>query len=290
MSDNRKNGVAGVVVLYHPSIDVLDNIKTYIYCLDALIVIDNSSLTTPPQLIKDKLQKNKKIIYIDSPTNIGISKAINIALSMVDNKYEWLLTMDQDSYFVDEEANKYIKNAIQFARDKSDVWGFTPGLTLSKEIRECSTDPTFIMKILCITSGNLLRVKTVLAAGGADERLFIDEVDSDLCLNLYERKKKLYQYTAQIMVHQLGNRTEISLGGRHIAYIYNHNHIRLYYMFRNSLYVAKKHPLYKKMRYKDVAKEFLKVVFFENCKIIKVKYIVKGIYDYLRNRMGSIEG
>lgn len=289
MSDNRKNGVAGVVVLYHPSNEVLDNIKTYIYCLDSLLVIDNSSLTTP-NIIKDELQKNKKITYIDNPSNVGISKAINVALSMAENKYEWLLTMDQDSYFMEDEADKYIKNSIQFARDKSDIWGFTPGLTLSKGIKRDYRAPAFSMKILCITSGNLLRVKTVLAAGGADERLFIDEVDSDLCLNLYEKGKKLYQYTSQIMVHQLGNRTDVSLGGEHIAYIYNHNHIRLYYMFRNSLYVAKKHSIYKRSRYKDVAKEFFKVVLFEKNKIIKVKYIIKGIFDYLRNRMGSIDG
>ena len=96
--------LAGVVVLYQPSDDVNQNIHTYLPCLDRLYVIDNSSEDY------SKTYKDKKIKYIFNGKNLGIAAALNIgAKEAIKEGFEWLLTMDQDSSFIENDVKKMIE-------------------------------------------------------------------------------------------------------------------------------------------------------------------------------------
>lgn len=89
--------ISGVVVLYNPDESVLQNIETYIHALDTLFIVDNSSLTHDTST---KLLKYGNVQMIHSGENIGIAKALNLALNYADKlDYRWLLTLDQDTSF-----------------------------------------------------------------------------------------------------------------------------------------------------------------------------------------------
>src|ERR1700761_2402089 len=94
--------VQGVVVLYQPAEAVTGNIKTYIKGLDKLYVIDNSN--TPVNSVIDCLKQTENIIYISNNGNKGIAHALNVgAAKAIEAGAVWLLTMDQDSNFRDDD-------------------------------------------------------------------------------------------------------------------------------------------------------------------------------------------
>lgn len=96
--------LAGVVVLYQPSNEVIKNIHTYLPYLDRLYVVDNSSEN------HSNIYKDKKIQYIFNGKNLGIAAALNIgAKEAIKYGFEWLLTMDQDSSFGENDVNKMIE-------------------------------------------------------------------------------------------------------------------------------------------------------------------------------------
>ncbi|PIX27897.1 MAG: glycosyltransferase family 2 protein, partial [Candidatus Huberarchaeum crystalense] len=69
--------IAGVIVLYNPNEEVIDNIKSYLEDIEILYAVDNSE-TKKDEIIK-KIESFNKIVYIDNNGNQGMSAALNIA-------------------------------------------------------------------------------------------------------------------------------------------------------------------------------------------------------------------
>ena len=90
--------ICGVVVLYNPDNSILDNIQSYISCIDKLYVIDNSDDINCE--IAEAIQNIHKCIYISNNGNHGIAQALNVGVNKaIANRSDWVLTMDQDSRF-----------------------------------------------------------------------------------------------------------------------------------------------------------------------------------------------
>ena len=104
--------IAGVVILYFPDINVIDNIKSYYNEVDILYLINNGS--DSDAIKKVRKLKGKKIIYVQLDENRGIAYAQRFAAELAErNGCDWLLTMDQDSRFEGnslQEMILYIKN------------------------------------------------------------------------------------------------------------------------------------------------------------------------------------
>src|SRR5438105_10945626 len=100
--------MVGVVILYFPDTKVVDRINTYVDFLDSLYVCDNSE--TPDQNIVERIKKKTNTIYIQDGENKGISARLNqVAQYTLEKDFEWLLTMDQDSYFEQGVLDQYFK-------------------------------------------------------------------------------------------------------------------------------------------------------------------------------------
>ena len=105
--------IAGVVILYHPDMELLlANIQSYNTGLKQLYVYDNSDTKTLG--IEEALLKlNPSIEYKYFNANEGIAKRLNQAMDQASlNQYDYLLTMDQDSSFKAGDFEKY-KSLIQ---------------------------------------------------------------------------------------------------------------------------------------------------------------------------------
>lgn len=97
--------LAGCVILYNPSSDVITNIETYINECDILYIIDNGNGLDIYNILKRKYDNIK---YIFHSENMGISYSLNEVLEIIiKNNTEFLLTMDQDSCFIGNSMSRY---------------------------------------------------------------------------------------------------------------------------------------------------------------------------------------
>ena len=139
-----------------------------------------------------------------------------------------------------------------------------------------------------MTSGNLLNLKIWEEIGRFDENLFIDEVDSEICFRIIENGYKVIQLNKIRMFHELGNLEKKNFFTRKIS-VLNHNHIRKYYIMRNKFYMLKKYKKYRSRYIYYILNDFFKVIFYEKDKLRKLKYMFKGIADFMKSKMGELD-
>lgn len=272
--------LAGVITLYHPDKNVLSNIKTFLGQLDILYVLDNTE--NPDISTKEIFSKIEKVEYKAFGDNMGISYAMNYALKNAGD-YDFLLTMDQDSYFMPGMMKKY-KQAIEAQEkinpQKTGVYSVNFDQKVDVPMPGCKKIDT------AITSGSIIPVHLAIKIGGFDENLFIDEVDNEFCYRVKKNGYDILEFPSIILNHSLGHQTFHQILGFHYN-TFNHNALRKYYMTRNRIYVLKKYPEIRCWYIKNIIKDIIKVLLAENNKKYKITYIVKGMRDGIMNRMGK---
>jgi len=272
-------GIAAVVVLYEPTPIVKYNISSYIEDIECLYIIDNS------HQFNDILFElsNHKIKILHQGYNIGISKALNLALKEAKkDKFKWLLTFDQDTYF---EKKIYCKKFL-LGLDKlnySNIAIVSPlhNKNLLNQNTTIYKNVDFVM-----TSANAVNVDIAHKVNGFDENLFIDEVDHEFCL-----KVRLHGY--DILIHNyIFVKHSLGVPHKFFSKIKIYPKIRLYYMSRNYLYLRSKYRKYNvqffKQRDKYLIKFFIKQIIFGYNKLANIRYIVKGINDYYNFKFGKL--
>ncbi len=271
--------VAAGIATYNPEIQLLEqNIKSIVSQTDIVLICDNNS-----DNIKDieKVAKNYDTTVIKLNENKGIAFALNTMVKWcLDNKYEWLLTLDQDSITIEGLVERYKKNV-----DVAKVAMMSCDLASKDKIEnggfKQNQDDKFEYIEKCYTSGSFINTELIAKVGFFDERMFIDFVDFDMCITLLERGYKIIRLNYLGLIHEVGTTKEVSfLGSKEL--IYNHAPIRKYYMARNGIYYAKKHKKYfgKKETIKrklSVLKRILLVLIYEKQKLIKLAYGIKGL-------------
>jgi len=178
--------LAGCVILYNPDNDVADNIRTYIDYLDKLFVVDNQN----GRKVFDELSKvYKNIELVSYAENMGIAKPLNDVLKMAKGNYTHLLTMDQDSFFEEDDIKKYIELAHEI--EWSNVLGIAPQYINKNVAKQRKiTNDTWNETWSVITSGNIINTANAVTIGGFDENLFIDEDSAyQKALSLLLKKK-----------------------------------------------------------------------------------------------------
>lgn len=275
--------ISGVVVLYKPDIKVKENILSYINELDKLYVIDN----TPNGNNGKYFSEVEKIQYINNNENLGIAVALNLAAELSRNeKFEWLLTMDQDSKFEPDE----LKKLIQFVKNNKDerIGIISPWHKTKCNDKKPEQDIEKVMEVM--TSGNLLNLNIHKNVGGFKEWLFIDSVDIEYGMNLNKNNYKVIRLNYVNLEHELGDIKVIKIFGRNFV-CSNHNYIRRYYISRNINYVYSMYYNYFP-EYCNFIKNGLKgatrnILFFEKDKYKKIRNIYRGIRDCKKGVTGK---
>lgn len=274
--------LAGLVVLYNPKEKDIEHLYTYLSFLDKLYIVDNSEKNA----LHNKFLDSNKIYYYSKKENMGIAKALNIGCyQAIKDKFEWIMTMDQDTIFnmeTIEEMKKYIDT-----HDMSTTYIVSPWLNtklLEKKPEEEISHPSDVM-----TSGSIMNLSLFLKIGGFKEWLFIDGVDIAYCYDANRLGYHIDRLNYVSIDHSLGNIKCHSLFGK-VILCTNHNYIRKYYMQRNYNYLRE--------IYKDDGYDFdnmpvafkgilFRIIFFETDKIRKIKSVIRGRLDYKRGIKGK---
>lgn len=261
----RKIKVAGVVVLYQPTDEDINNINSYLNDIDVLYVMDNSKKEN-----KNRIPKNEKIKYIFNNDNLGIATPLNKAADLARKKgYSYLLTMDQDTHFKNGVVKEIIKRIEKI--DDSKIGIFTPWhkTKLKKEKPKEKIDyPLDVM-----TSGNFVNLDIHEKIGGFKDELFIDGVDIEYCLNLAKNNYKVMRFNDLEIEHNLGNIFYRKFFTKDLL-ITNHNAMRRYYQCRNYHYIRD--------TYLEDFREFCSI-------LVKVKATILGIVLYEKDKMNKIK-
>ena len=285
--------LAGVVVLYNPDSKVKKNIDSYIKYLDKLYIVDNSN----NDMIFD--YKDKKVEYIKNNKNLGIASALNIAAKKaISDKFEWLLTMDQDSMFEKDEFPKMIEFLEKI---KTDPYIQMINTTTYDEIglisplhktvmNENGNEQGIEFPETVMTSGNIINLSAYKKVGGYKDWFFIDGVDFEYCLNLKMHGFKVMRLNFVYLKHNLGDAITKNIFGKKI-YSLNHSPLRRYYIIRNKHYLydlyGKQEKEYCKFELKKIRHETIKMLLCEKHRIKKLSYMFKGYIDYKLGKKGE---
>jgi len=278
--------IAGVVILYHPDMDLLlANIQTYVSGLKQLYVYDNSE-TKIPGIEEALIKINPSIQYKYFNANEGIAKRLNQAMDQAAlNQYDFLLTMDQDSSFKNGDFEKY-KSSIQSSNyNKVAQFGVNcqPDFTLSKEQPEEA--------LTLITSGSILNLALTKKVGPFNEALFIDFVDAEFSYRVLQNGYLNLMFSNIVLNHALGTLVEgRGLGNFKKSMRIIHTPIRVFYIVRNGLYLLFQVKGLTSSMKKDVIRciKIIKNDLIYNPQLFSVyKNVFTGIYAFMTNRMGK---
>lgn len=276
--------IAGVVILYHPDGQVLENMKTYLMGLDILYVLDNSEARDGQ--LEAKLRAEPKIKYCFWGENKGIAAALNHALTLLPEG-SLLLTMDQDSRFAPGDSLIYLDGVRRLMQEQPEVAMCAANYYDFGEKRFTGTGWEKVKA--AITSGCVVRTSQAREIKGFDEALFIDEVDIDFSLRLVKAGYTILRCNDVVMEHHIGQSERRRFLWKRPV-VHHHGALRKYYIARNRVYMMKKHSelfgAYLKLQVKSV----LLILFYECDKIDKLSAIFRGVYDGIRGRMGKCDG
>lgn len=258
--------ILAIVVTYYPEKELLEkNISAFIDDVDKVLIWEN---TPGQEKHKCRFIQHKKVEYCGDGVN-SISHALNYAWHYIkDNGYDYLLTMDQDSVFID--FNSYLAATIYNPSAPKGIWGPNAyGFTYT-DFRE--NEKMF-------TSGMLLKTDLLSQLGGWNELLTIDCVDDELCLKAGRLGIEKYIMGDVKFMHRLGNPHIVSLRGHKIT-LRNDSPSRLYSIYKSHVLMCRLFPEVKSYRAESISfwgKNVIYILMFEDNKIRKISAAIRGL-------------
>ena len=277
--------IAASVVIYNPDEAVTERISSYAGEVQKVFVADNSD--TPNEALLDKIRAvSENIEIIPMHGNMGIAAALNAALNKASEQgMDYLLTMDDDSYFTGTTLHDYLIRAEEiFAQDEKVIQiGIHNSGDKDDDLVVNNENPDWL-----ITSGTIMAVENSIALGGFLEKLFIDEVDREFCYRAADAGYKMRRVLDLTMQHNLGQPIKGKILGKSYEAM-GHGKVRKYYIFRNCTYVMQEFPRVKKEYRKYLLKMKIKTLLAEDNKLEKLKYMRMGKRDARKGKFGKLE-
>ncbi|ADB40908.1 glycosyltransferase [Spirosoma linguale] len=279
----KGSDIAGVVILYNPHEQVFENIKTYLYQVSYLYVVDNSDNLTVNTNVS--LKEISNIRYISNNGNKGVAYALNIASqTAIEDGYSYLLTMDDDS----KAPSNMVMNMLNFLNSSSI---YKKIAILSAVHSKCGHLHLSKSVLYTMTSGNLLNLEAYQKVGGFNDGLFIDHVDHEYNIRVRNAGFHIVELCSIKLQHRLGTLKSFTVFGKKIIYI-SHSPIRFYYFVRNGVYIVNKYSFSNPKSVLKIIwilqKEIGKVLFLEDEKPKRMNYFLRGVIAGLQGSLGKL--
>ncbi|WP_223908826.1 glycosyltransferase family 2 protein [Geobacter sp. AOG1] len=273
-----------MTVLYHPTPEVVANIRSWAGQVDAIFVVDNSGGDIPA--VVSAIAALGKVVLTRNRENEGIARALNIGAEKAGEEgYDILLTMDQDSSAAPDMVEKMLTCLGE--RDSARVGIISP-FHMTKSSGNPPSGVACQDVMTPMTSGCLLSLDAYREVGPFRDDLFIDFVDNEYCLRLRKQRFLVLRANDALLQHSVGDTHKY---GPFIAT--NHSPLRRYYKTRNRFLVNRLyrrdfpgHCLFDRVR---LAKEIASIILFEGEKLAKLRMMWRGYRDYRRGKFGKYE-
>ena len=287
-----QNGVCAVIVTYHPSAGMIEQISNVLEQVQRLVVVDNGSdaenlnpLRAGAQLLGFQLIENRE--------NLGIAQALNQGIHWAKTEgYQWVVLFDQDSRITECFVDHLLRS-----------WRAHPRRERVVTIVPCYVDPSNGVELpfhrakeggplVAMTSGSLLPMWIFDRIGWFLSEFFIDNVDFEYSLRARAAGYLLARSSDAILFHSPGTPTTVRIFGISLLRTSNHSAMRRYYMTRNRIAMSRKYfrafPLWTINDLMYIGKEALKVLIGESNRRPKIAAIFKGLVDGIAGRMGKM--
>lgn len=250
MPAEAHSDLVAVVVTYHPSPDVVHNLRAVVAECGDVIVVDNGSGDD----VCARLSRLPGVQLLGLGENLGIATALNRGMRRAEEQgRKWVVTFDQDSTpepgmvaAMLETANRSDREVIvgprirEAALEGESCWlRAHESCPLCFERVPCGERDLERVSII-ITSGALTSVRNWRELGGYDEQLFIDFVDTDFCLRHTARGGRIAVCADADLRHHLGARERRKAFGLRFNPTH-HPAIRHYYIARNRILMMQRH-------------------------------------------------
>ena len=264
-----------VVVLYHPGKDLAGNIDSYLSQVDKLLLWDNTPGDGQERLSLPDISHPERLEYRGCGRNVGIGAALNDAVAYArEYGYTHLLTLDQDSFFLQGDFRRYITAIQEYGENKRIIFSVNYFIKSRQSSLYPVTD-TVDEVFSAMTSGTVYPVGLFEELGVFMEELFVWGIDCEYCW---------------LLQHDLGyQRKKHRLLGKEV-FPNEYPPARTYYNVRNGMVLHKLYPeslnLKAHLRY-HLYKRIIFVLLYEKRKIAKWKALWDGYRDGKRGRLGE---
>lgn len=285
----KPRALVAVVVTYRPLPEVSVNVSRIAHHGVTVLVVDNGSgeefdpaLKEVAALPDTQLIRNHCNLGIASALNIGIRKALELGA-------EWIATFDQDSSVVEDFfaaelgclKNCHHPESVALISPRH----LEPDSDAGIHEASCRTIRT------AMTSGSLIRASVFERVGYYDESLFIDYVDFDFCLRLWQHGFRVVRSGEARLLHRLGSAETHPFLGMQIK-IKTHRAWRRYYIMRNRVLIYRRYCLhFPGWCVRDIGwmlLDFAKILAFEHDKAAKLGMAFKGLLHGLAGKTGPL--
>lgn len=281
--------ILATVITYHPTEECLKNILSYYSYVNEIILVDNTEGDN--SIFLENLKPFTKITVIKKNSNLGIGKALNLAVNLaLEKEFEFVLTMDQDSSFTEIQIKQYLNCFNKIDQVNFGMVGINYAGNLEDRNQE---DCTVTEVTTLITSGSILSTHAFKQIGAFNEDLFIDGVDHEYCLKLILAKFKVLSFRHIFLSHQLGIQKEVKIWGMGKKVLRNtHSPLRFYYITRNYLYLNKKYkkqfPEFCTSLRKEIFQKMKNGILYESQKSEYFKNFFRALADFRNNKFGKM--
>lgn len=248
--------IAAFITAYEDEIalnECITALRSQSYHIKQILIVDNS---LQPLHLAEPHRTDDRIVIWHHPENIGIAGGMALAIQWaVQHGYDFLWTFDQDSAPVPDCLERLLKAYDKFATDDYAIGMMAPtaidartgqtvkpSLFLGDRFRGfLPMNPTVPYECDApITSGALVRLKTVDRVQPPDIGLFIDGIDLDYGLRLRQAGFHNLVVPGAAMYHRFGVPFQVELLGKKKAFQL-YSPLRYYYICRNHTYLELRH-------------------------------------------------
>ncbi|WP_413318800.1 glycosyltransferase family 2 protein [Agrococcus sp. 1P02AA] len=293
--------IVAVAVTFRPDEaaigDVLERAAAQV---GTLVVLDNASPPTDGQHWLDRVVLPAGVELERSPTNVGLGAAYNRAAAIAAERgARFVLLLDQDSQLDDGCVDALLRHAdaraalgplgavgptFVDARDGERAPFVRFGFPLNRKVHAPpggDVDADFL-----ISSGSLIPLSAIAAAGPFDEGLFIDSVDMEWCFRAKAAGLQLVGVADARMLHTIGDELVRLPGG---GTMFVHSPLRLYMMTRNRVALWRREGTPPVWTAQDVPRMLFKLArmtAFAAPRIRNARAMARGARDGWRGRQG----
>jgi rhamnosyltransferase len=290
----KVRSVCAVVVTYHLTWQMIENLAHVLAQTQGLVVVDNGSSADELAPLRSASQA-LDFHLIENGENLGIAEALNQGVSWAkNNNYPWVILFDQDSRITENFIDQ------MFA-----TWESRPSREFIATIQPQYVDPVTSIKLkpfraadgspfTAMTSGALMPAWVFDEIGLFASEYFIDFVDWEYSLRIRAAGYLIAESNQAVLLHSAGHPKQVTF----LGFKFNPSHhsaMRRYYMSRNRVVIYRKYfrmfPRWTlRSLYYDFLRETIKCLLVEKNRIRKLRNFLLGTWDGVTGKMGRRNG